>query len=370
MLILGIGQGLVLCTALFIKRPIDNTRYILGFLLFILLVNLLEFLLLSSSYYIYFPHLVYVSQPFLFLLGPLFYFYIITQTQIKLRFSYTHLLHTIPFLLALIYNGSWYLETTEYKLLVFERNLSNQNSEVSIKGAIYAFIHIGQVLVYLISSLNYLRMFNADSKPSRKKLSFLKGFSVTFTFYWILQLLGLISIIIFRIYTFEIDYVLALANSFFIQGLTLHIILNPHSVFTVTSKARYGNSSLDNTHYNTLLTEINQLLKRDEIYLESELTLEQFSRKLSINKNYISQIINQEFGINFNDFINNFRIEKAKELLENPENDEQKLLAVAFDTGFNNKTSFTRVFKKKTGMTPSEYRNTRHSSNRLDTLQE
>ncbi|MFA8436978.1 MAG: helix-turn-helix domain-containing protein, partial [Marinifilaceae bacterium] len=67
-------------------------------------------------------------------------------------------------------------------------------------------------------------------------------------------------------------------------------------------------------------------------------------------------IINQGHGLNFNDYINQFRVEEFKRLLQDPQFSKETLLAVAFEAGFNSKTTFNTAFKKFTGMTPSEYR--------------
>jgi AraC-like DNA-binding protein len=67
-------------------------------------------------------------------------------------------------------------------------------------------------------------------------------------------------------------------------------------------------------------------------------------------------VINQRFHKNFNDFINDYRIEEAKKMLGHKKTRDYKLLTIAYEVGFNSKTTFNVVFKKKVGMTPSQYR--------------
>ena len=76
----------------------------------------------------------------------------------------------------------------------------------------------------------------------------------------------------------------------------------------------------------------------------------------SVNPTSISTYLNKELGVNFFNYINGFRVEKAKELLSNSRKKKETLLAIAFDSGFNSKSSFNLIFKRSTGMTPSEYR--------------
>jgi AraC-like DNA-binding protein len=74
-------------------------------------------------------------------------------------------------------------------------------------------------------------------------------------------------------------------------------------------------------------------------------------------------LINTAFQSNFFDFINTYRIEAAKKILEDPDKADWKILAIAYETGYNNKATFNRVFKKYTGYTPSAYRAAHLSQN-------
>jgi AraC-like DNA-binding protein len=97
------------------------------------------------------------------------------------------------------------------------------------------------------------------------------------------------------------------------------------------------------------------LLQQEKIYEDAELTLTQMARRLKTNSSLLSKIINQGFGQNFNDFINQYRIEAVKEKLKNGEQQRQTLLGIAFDCGFNSKATFNRAFKKVTGQSPKEF---------------
>ncbi|MFA8436982.1 MAG: helix-turn-helix domain-containing protein [Marinifilaceae bacterium] len=71
---------------------------------------------------------------------------------------------------------------------------------------------------------------------------------------------------------------------------------------------------------------------------------------------HLSEIINQGHGLNFNDYINQFRVEEFKRLLQDPQFSKETLLVVEFEAGFNSKTTFNTAFKKFSGMTPSEFK--------------
>ena len=90
-------------------------------------------------------------------------------------------------------------------------------------------------------------------------------------------------------------------------------------------------------------------------YLNPQLNLNDLSKTLGVNTAVLSFAINKGFNVNFNDFVNEFRIREVKEKLQNPEAENLTLLAVAFDCGFNSKATFNRAFKKFTGTSPKEF---------------
>jgi AraC-like DNA-binding protein len=100
---------------------------------------------------------------------------------------------------------------------------------------------------------------------------------------------------------------------------------------------------------------IETLLAENKLYQNPELTLNHLAQKLQTNAALISKTINQGFQLNFNDFINQYRIEEIKKSLENGEHKKSTLLGIAFDAGFNSKATFNRAFKKNTGLSPKEY---------------
>jgi AraC-like DNA-binding protein len=77
---------------------------------------------------------------------------------------------------------------------------------------------------------------------------------------------------------------------------------------------------------------------------------------LSVSPHLLSQILNEKLNRNFSDFVNYYRIEEAKQILSSPRGDRLKVIAVAFEVGFNTKVAFYNAFKKYTKMTPSQYR--------------
>ena len=96
-------------------------------------------------------------------------------------------------------------------------------------------------------------------------------------------------------------------------------------------------------------------METDQPFLDGKLTLSQVAQNLGISNNHLSQVINENLGKNFYDFVNGYRVALVKEEIANPRKAHLTLLAIAYESGFSSKSSFNEVFKKFTGLTPSQY---------------
>jgi len=119
---------------------------------------------------------------------------------------------------------------------------------------------------------------------------------------------------------------------------------------------KYKGSPLTPQYAQECIKKLKHLMEVEKIYRDADLSLQLLSEKLKITTHLLSQILNEKLNRNFADFINFYRIEEAKEILASPRGAEQKIIAIAFDVGFNTKVAFYNAFKKYTGMTPAQYR--------------
>ncbi|WP_413670741.1 ABC transporter permease [Mucilaginibacter sp. Mucisp86] len=97
-------------------------------------------------------------------------------------------------------------------------------------------------------------------------------------------------------------------------------------------------------------------MKVKRFYLDEELSLNSLAKELGISIHELSKIINTGLRKNFNDFVNEFRIQDVTRKMRDPEYDRITLLGIAYDCGFNSKTTFNRAFKQVTGKSPAEYK--------------
>ncbi len=123
----------------------------------------------------------------------------------------------------------------------------------------------------------------------------------------------------------------------------------------LTKVDKYSSSSLNEAQLKKYAEKVQEVTKDKELYLNRELNLDVLAKEVELSKHDLSRILNEQIGKNFSEFINEYRISKAKRLLEKG-NSHLNMLGIAFESGFNNKASFNTSFKKYTGMTPSQYK--------------
>ncbi|GGD58239.1 helix-turn-helix domain-containing protein [Lacimicrobium alkaliphilum] len=124
-------------------------------------------------------------------------------------------------------------------------------------------------------------------------------------------------------------------------------------VLATENAAKYQRSSLGDEQSKRIADKLENAMRDDKLYLDSDISLTRLARAIGVTPNYLSQTLNETLGQTFFDYINSWRIEAAKPLILA---NQQSVLDVALSVGFNARSSFYKAFKLYTGMTPSEYR--------------
>lgn len=101
---------------------------------------------------------------------------------------------------------------------------------------------------------------------------------------------------------------------------------------------------------------LEELIVNEKLFLKPNFKLKDIASNLNLSEGYVSQLINKNSDLNFNDFVNILRIEESKKMLKNETYNNYTITAIGLESGFNSKTSFYTSFKKFTGKTPTEYR--------------
>lgn len=306
------------------KKKFSN--YFLAFLLLMLSIRIIK-----SVFFYFNPALsnifIQLGLSACILIGPFLYLYIKSQLSNEtIKWS----IHTLPYVIGITVLGLIY-PYVEHKE-VWSRWI--------VKG-IYL-----QWLIYIASSIKYiLPIFN-----KLKKQENLKNIDI-----WLLSIYIGVAIIWLAYFTVAYtSYIVGALSFTFILYLIILLLVfkNKHSTSFFDEKERYKNKELD---VNTI-EEIKQkivLIKDKELFLNPNLTLDETAKELKTSKHLLSQYLNERLGKSFTNFINEHRIEKAKQLLNSQSN--YTIEGLGYDSGFNSKSTFFTTFKKITGKTPSEY---------------
>ncbi|MFB5649384.1 helix-turn-helix domain-containing protein [Leptospira wolffii] len=255
--------------------------------------------------------------------------------------------HFLPALVLLFFEAVSYIFLPKETLQGFIRN-AIQGSQVDILTgvSIFGFIHQTVYSVYLWI------LFRRVSREGEVPLSSLV-YSILFVIFATIQLCWFG-------YFLKSQTLLAIGSSFQTLGIVLIYLFSaryPNFFISLKSEIqqkRYERTQLDGLDLDSVHTRLKELLELDRIYREETLKIQDLASKLLISPHQLSRILNETYGKNFNEFLNSYRVEEAKDLLLREK--ERTVLSVAYEVGFNTKSTFNAQFLKITGMTPLEWR--------------
>jgi YesN/AraC family two-component response regulator len=121
---------------------------------------------------------------------------------------------------------------------------------------------------------------------------------------------------------------------------------------TSSNTVRYAKSGLKEEEANRVYSQLSSLMKQEGLYKKNDVTLTELAEGLHIHPNYLSQVINEKEQKNFYHYINTLRVQEFIRIASQPESRKYTLLSLAYDCGFNSKSTFNKYFKKYTGKRP------------------
>lgn len=311
-----------------------------------------------------------VSDPIGYLIGPLLLFYVQSIYVADFQFYRRILIHFIPlfFYFFVVTLPLVIAEAGHHALPQYLYTLLNSDLFLQFQ-ALYLLLYCG---------LSW-RLLNTFRKKLKITYTQLEGKDLSWVRHLLLGIVLTISIhlslTLFEGLTgnlgWSFSYLSTIVLILFIiylayYGLAQSRILLPDLVLAETSieKEPQAEKMLANNplqHFQTEEIEtihqrILTLLEDEHIYLNEELTLGSMAKEIPTTDKKLSTLINHHLHTNFYDLINSYRVQVVKQKLASKEFQHLTILAIALDSGFKSKTSFNRIFKRETGLSPSAYK--------------
>lgn len=306
------------------------------------------------------PHMFFIGSSFPWLWAPLFYLYVKSLIYSDFSLRKRDFIHLIPFILFLLFDlFQFHINSTDEKLLLVN---SNRNLTVGISLLINSLITL-QISVYLIFVFRMYFKYTKGLKNSQSSIDIHQSNWLRIFIYGYLAAFILTDLCRIGLYTlkeYKAAFVFFSFFGFFIYFILLfyRAISNPEIFTKIEEKAEQKTNTIPKHEAHYLLSRIKDFMVSNEPFLNPELTLKELSLDLKIPERLLSGVINQYNNQNFYDFVNYFRVEKAKRLLIENESRQKTIQEIIWDSGFNSKSTFNLAFKKFTGTTPSEFKKT------------
>lgn len=247
--------------------------------------------------------------------------YVSALTEADFRFTRPSLLHFLPFIASLAYLLPFFLQSAAAKIAFVEAEVSPNLPSRAEEWIIWLYVQ-GSLWAYSILSLRKYRQYRQRLEDTVSSLH-------RYAWNWLLAFL--VSVLAML----RLDYISSAQEEKAKPGL---------------AREREG------PEWGAVFEDVAAAARRGSLFRSAELTLPELAEKLGYSRTELSRIINLGGNMNFYDFINKLRVEDVRNRLENEAESKASILEVAFDSGFNTKSTFHASFKKWTGLTPSLYR--------------
>lgn len=355
--IIGIVQGMFL--GLFLAS--SKKRHTWGnlFLLVILvgfILTLWDYIFIETHYALQYPHLVLFSFPFRVAYGPLVWL-LVSASFPRFRIKTRYLWHFLLFGLYVLFGLSEYhLHSFAYKVnylkILFTPLKTAAPGQISIGVVVFNLLLFGQFIYYIIRAHRQIKRASKQIPAIRKRWLF--HVLIAATLLWLIGIGKLLVMVSYAMLSTEMIYASCIVVGVYLYGLTFVGLQRPE-IFTI-APIKYQNTQLPPNQSVQLLAQLQQFMQQQKPFTDANLTLPKLARQIGISERQLSQVINTELQQNFYEFLNTYRIDAAKQMLADPVFADYTILAIAYEVGFNSKSSFNTAFKKLTQQTPSQFR--------------
>lgn len=386
--IIAAAQGFLLAALILQKyRKLYANRFLAASIIAYSVI-MLHLIAWESSLYFSYPFLILIPAGLPFLIGPLNYLYslyLLGQSS-GTKMKRNDLLHFIPFALYLLYLASSFIL---FPSTVVNALRSAETDNPQLNFVLFDWAISVQGLIYMLLTLSIIKRYEQETREvfsslDKTRISWLKNITymglsaiAIFSLENLLSLFGItvsvnfnLSSSISALYICLLGYLGLLKSEIFLEPEVSEVTerinesaekeesgsLQKGAQSKTIAIGKYEKSGLTEENASLYTARLLRLMDEEKPYKESELTLNRLAEMTGISPHNLSEIINMRIKQNFFDFVNSYRVEEVKRALRDPEQQSLKILAIAMDAGFNSKGAFNTIFKKYTGITPSEYR--------------
>lgn len=336
--------------------------------------------LLFTGHFLFFNSYIsiYRIYDFVFLFSLIsfypFYFLYIRSIFDFHDFTYKKIYHFIPsfivvalFLTSLMIFPKESYENYLLNIMSGKDLINNESGFLAILYHIVRYFHVAQIVTYSVVIVfyvkgNYNLLYEYFSNTDKYQLRYFSVINLAFLI--LMSVPGIVVTLIDRSPFLSENWLIPLSSVVF---SLMYLILGVYGlkqvavIIDVNSDAEA--EEINNLNYsstNDLKNQIIRYFDSEKPYLNPEFKIWDIARYTSTNRTYISKLINSEFTTNFNNFVNSYRVEEAKQIISSDDKKNLTLEAIAELSGFGSPTSFIRAFKKFTGQTPTSFRNNIH----------
>lgn len=301
----------------------------------------------------WFTHLTESNAVLWMSYGPLVYLYV-KRVLTGLKFKPADILLFIPSIIILIFYSPFYFKGTDTKIKIITDH------------QVYDYVLFPSFAIWIVIAIMFffgiytLLKFKDQYRLGYNQSLWLKWFTGSYLGFVFLFFLY-VFLVRFNLMDYTYDYFVDGAITIFIVLLAYFGLVQP-DVFNGKKQFRevipfikYRKSGLTNVISLELKAKLEAIMENEKPYLNNELRLNDLADLLLISRNQASQIINEHYNLSFFDFINKYRIEEAIKLLLNNDTENLNNTQIAYSSGFNNRASFYKAFKKFTNESPTTY---------------
>lgn len=300
-------------------------------------------------------HLFFLGFPVVFVWVALYYLFICSLVDTRFRIKSFKWLHFLPsFIVLVILMKQFYFLGSEEKL-----KLLNQDSEFFRIIRVIDILFSIQVVTYNIAVIikysAYRKKVNEVTHIKPEYDTWIRIAIFTFLVACIITIIGKVLVYLNIPVKFRALLLSYVAFLFFYCILFFVSITSFGLVHTEEKKGKYWYSNLSNFEARELMVRLDGYVRDTQIYRRPGLTLKELASGMGLTERHLSQVINDVNGQNFYDFINSYRVEHAKGILNQNADNRRTMFDIFWESGFNSKTTFNTTFKKFTGQTPTDF---------------